>query len=261
MAWRLLTAAFAGLLALPVALAQGDASLVTREAIAPTGTLRIGLYRGSPTSLLGDETKPDARGVGHDLAIALAQELHLPYKLVVFANNADVLGALQGAGIDIAFTNATPERARTFDFSPVCLEIELGMLARKNSPVNSLSDFDRPGVRLGVTAKSNSDAKFTRDLHQASLVRAGTLQEAVALMAKGEIDVYATNKPTLFELSDQLPGSRVLDGNWGAEHMALTLPKGREGAVPYLAQFVAHAREKGLIDAAVARAGLRGVAP
>jgi polar amino acid transport system substrate-binding protein len=40
-----------------------------------------------------------------------------------------------------------------------------------------------------------------------------------------QLDTYATNKPTLFEMSDSTPGARVLDGNWGLEHMAIAIPE------------------------------------
>jgi polar amino acid transport system substrate-binding protein len=32
------------------------------------------------------------------------------------------------------------------------------------------------------------------------------------LLRRGELDLYATNKPILFEMSDTVPGSRVLRG-------------------------------------------------
>jgi len=34
------------------------------------------------------------------------------------------------------------------------------------------------------------------------------------MLSCGELDTYATNKPTLFEMSDSMPGARVLDENW-----------------------------------------------
>jgi hypothetical protein len=40
------------------------------------------------------------------------------------------------------------------------------------------------------------------------------------MLAEHKIDVYATNKANLFEMSDALPGSRVLDGRWGLENLA-----------------------------------------
>jgi polar amino acid transport system substrate-binding protein len=72
--------------------------------------------------------------------------------------------------------------------------------------------------------------------------------------------VYATNKANLFEMSDALPGSRVLAGRWGLEYLALAIPNGREAGMAYLRAFVADAKSEGLVARAAARVALRGVA-
>jgi len=66
-------------------------------------------------------------------------------------------------------------------------------------------------------------------------------------------------KPILFELSNQLPGSRVLDGHPGIDPHAMAMPKGRDLGVAYLRRFIEDAKTAGLIKIAIERAGLRGV--
>ena len=67
-------------------------------------------------------------------------------------------------------------------------------------------------------------------------------------------------KPILFELSNQLPGSRVLDGRPGTDPHAMAMPKGRgDLGVAYVRQFIEDAKRYGLVKAAIERAGLRGV--
>jgi polar amino acid transport system substrate-binding protein len=56
-----------------------------------------------------------------------------------------------------------------------------------------------------------------------------------------------------------MPGSRVLDGRWGVEHIAVAIPRGREAGIEYLRHFVEEAQASGLLSRAVKRAGLRGV--
>jgi polar amino acid transport system substrate-binding protein len=85
------------------------------------------------------------------------------------------------------------------------------------------------------------------------------LKHAIEMFERRELDVFATNKPTLFEMSDQMPGARVLDGRWGVEHIAIATPKGREAATEYVRRFVADVQASGLLAQAVERAGLRGV--
>ena len=60
--------------------------------------------------------------------------------------------------------------------------------------------------------------------------------------------------------SDALPGARILDGNWGLEHMAIAIPKGREPGLPFIAAFVQEVQVSGLLAQLQQQAGLRGVA-
>ena len=90
------------------------------------------------------------------------------------------------------------------------------------------------------------------------MVPAQNLKRAIEMLERRELDVYATNKSILFEMSDQLPGARVLDGRWGVEHVAIATPKGRETAMEYVRRFVEEVQTSGLLSQAAERAGLRG---
>jgi polar amino acid transport system substrate-binding protein len=83
------------------------------------------------------------------------------------------------------------------------------------------------------------------------------------MLKSGRADVFGHNKPALFEMSAQLPGSRVLDGRFATEQQAMALPKGRELGVAYARKFVEDAKSEGLVKRAIERVGLRGavVAP
>jgi len=229
-----------------------------RQILAPGGKLRVGLYPGTPTSILLDPQLGGPRGVGYDLGKELARRLGAPYEPVIFSKNAEVLEAVKTGNVDIAFTNASPARGRDMDFGPPYLEIELGYLVPQGSMVSTLADVDTHGFRIGVTEGSSSDTTLSRDLKNAEIVRAATVKHGVDMMSAGKLDAFATNKATLYEMSDELPGSRVLAGRWGLESFAIGIPKGREAAMPFVASFVAEARAEGLVARAVQRAGLRG---
>jgi polar amino acid transport system substrate-binding protein len=89
-------------------------------------------------------------------------------------------------------------------------------------------------------------------------VPAENYKRGIEMLERGEIDTYATNKPTLFEMSDQMPGSRILDGRWGEEHLAVAIPKDHKAALEYIQHFVVEAQTSGLVAQSVERAGLRG---
>jgi len=226
-----------------------------RQILAPTGALRVALYTGTPTSIL---SQSDRRGVGHDLGQALARRMGVPFQPLVFTRNTDVLAAMKTAKADIAFTNPSPARTTDMDFTQVYLRIELGYLVSPKSAIASLAAVDQPGVRVGVTANSSSDATLTRDLKNAQVVRGANYDAIIQLMSAGAIDVYATNKAALFAVAESLKGARVLDGNWGAEPQALAIPKNRERGLPYVRAFIADVAASGAVQAAVDKAQLRG---
>ena len=226
--------------------------------LAPSGHLRAGLYPGTPTSILPDGTD-NPRGVGYTIGREMARRLHVDYEPVVFAKNAEVLDAVKTGAVDVAFTNASPGRAKDMDFGPVYLEIELGYLVPEGSQLSDVKDVDAGGRKVGVTAGSTSDATLGRELKNATLVRAPTLKDAIAMLMNHQIDAFATNKATLFEMAEQVPGSRVLEGRWGEEHHAIAIPKGRDAGLDFLRSFTADIRASGLVSAAAQRAGLKGV--
>lgn len=227
-------------------------------ALAPSGKLKVGLYSGSPTSLVGDAASPDARGVSHDLGRELAKRMGVPFQPVVFPNNAKLLDAARAGEVDVVLTNATPARAAFLDFTPTVLTVEQGYLVPAGSRIAGAAEVDRGGIRVGVSTGSTSETVLKRELKQASVVPVASLKAGGEMLAQGKLDAYATNKAILFEMSDGLPGSKVLAGRWGLEHFAVGIPKGREQALPYLARFVDSATRDGTVRKSVERAGLRG---
>jgi len=250
--------AIAGSLAATGAGAAGAADPDVQAILAPTGKLRVGLYPGTPTSILPDAPSGGPRGVGYDLGKEFARRLGVPYEPVVFSKNAEVLEAVKTAQVDMAFTNASAERAKDMDFGTPYLEIELGYLVPQKSAISTPGDIDKPGVRVGVTKGSSSDGVLSRDLKSAEIVRVVTVGAAVDMMAADQLDAFATNKATLFEMTEKLPGARILDGHWGVERHAIAIPKGRDQGRAFVEKFTRETKSEGLIEAAIARAGLRG---
>ena len=227
-----------------------------KQILAPSGALRVALYTGTPTSILPDPKSGRSKGVGYDLGKELATRLGVPFEPVVFSKNAEVLEAVKTGKADIALTNATPARAKEMDFGPPVFEVELGYLVPKGSAL--ATPADAKGMRVGVTAGSSSDGTLSRDLKNAEIVRATNFDAAIEMLTAGSLDAYATNKASLFEMSEKLPGSRVLDGRWGVERFAIGIPQGRDGGMAFIRQFTEAVKSEGLIKAAIARAGLRG---
>ena len=228
--------------------------------LAPTGKLRVGVYPGSPTSMVRDAATGEVKGVAVDLGAELARRLGVPAERVEFRTAADVVDGMKAGRVDFLVTNGTPARAQIVDFTQPILAIESGYLVPAGSPIRSFADLDKPGVRIGVLQGSTSQSILPARLHEAAIVPMPSIKAAVDMLASGKLDAYATNKGILFEMSDSLPGSRVLDGRWGLEEIAIGIPKGRAAGLEYARKFAAEAIAQGLVARAAQRAGVRGMA-
>ena len=233
-------------------------SAEVQKTLAPSGELRVGVYQGSPTSIIGEPASGQARGVGFDLGRLMAGQLGVPFHPVVFAKNADLLEAAEAGKVDFVFTNATAARAKFLDFSPAVIYAEKGYLVPANSRLTRFDGVDQAGVRIGASQGSSTVKELEPLLKRASLVQVPSLQKAAEMLAAGQLDAFATNKAILFELADKVPGARVLDGYWGREQLAVGIPKGREKGNAFVRQFVVDMQAGEHITRAIARAGLRG---
>lgn len=246
------------LLLLAVSAQAADSDL--QHVLAPSGKLRAALYPGTPTSIL-DAKEAEPRGVGYELGRALAAKLGVPYEPVIYPKNNDVLEAVKSGEADVAFTNASPARQKEMDFGPAYLLIELGYLVPAGSPVKTSADVDQKGLKIGVTANSTSDATLSRTLKNAEVVRAPTVGAGAEMLAAGKIAAFATNKATLFEMAEKVPGAHVLPDRWGEERHAIARPHGREQGAAFIKAFTEEALSSGLVKSAMDRAGLKGAIP
>ncbi len=231
-----------------------------RQALAPTGTLRVAAYPGSPTSLVPGGSPGQERGVAVELGRELARRLGVPAQLVVFERPAEIVEGLKAGRADVTLTNASPARAKEIDFTSAVVRLESGYLAAPGARVATQAQVDAPGVRVGVAQGSSSQATLQRELKAAQLVPVASVMVAAEMLRKGELDLFASNKGILFDMADPVPGSRVLEGRWALEQLAVGVPKGREAGAAWLQAFVAEPATQALVRQAAQRAGLRGLA-
>jgi polar amino acid transport system substrate-binding protein len=229
-----------------------------KELLAPTGHLRVGVYAGSPTSMVTDPNTKQIHGVTYDLGKEFAARLNVSVEYVQFPRIADVIDAIKDGKVDFTVTNATPVRAKDVGFSQVLLAVELGYLVPANSSITGTDQIDGPGIRIGVTKGGTSERVLSAKFKNAKFLSAESVPAAINALRNGELDVYATNKAILFQMLESLPGARILDGNWGQEHMAIAVPKGREAAQEALDGFVRDVQSSGLLQQVEETAGLKG---
>ena len=255
---RWLIAAALGIVSAACAAAGSEPTPEMRQALAPTGKLRVGLYVGGPTSLIQGATPDESKGVGFDLGKDLARRIGVPFEPVVYPSPGGVVGGLKSKEWDIAFLGLSPERMGVIDFTAPFLVVEHGYIVPAGSPISTIAAVDRPGIRVAALQGGSVNAVLVKTLKNATVVASPNLAAGAEMLRAGKVDAFAANKANLFELADRLPGSRVLEGRIGADEVAIALPKGREAGLAYVRQYIEDAKSDGLVKAAVQRAGLRG---
>jgi polar amino acid transport system substrate-binding protein len=227
--------------------------------LSPTGKLRVGINYGNPVLATRDPTSGDLRGVAVDLARELGRRVGVPVELVGYESAGQMVEGVRSGAWDVAFLAVEPGRAGELSFTAPYIEIEGTYLIPAGSPLGTIADVDREGVRVAVSAKSAYDLFLSRSLKSAQLVRAPDPNASFELLVAGKADVVAGVRQPLLTGAEKLPGSRVLDGRFMAIQQALGFPKDRDPCAKYLREFIEDVKASGLVAQAIEKAGVRGV--
>jgi len=226
--------------------------------LAPMGKLRVGINFGN--ALLANK---DALGTPGGIAVDLARELTrragLPMELVSYETAGRMADGAKASAWDVAFLAADPARAEEITFTAPYLEIDTTCLVPAGSPLQTLADVDREGVRIAVSDKSAYDLFLTRNLKHARLVRAPGVNASVDVFFADKLDALAGLKPLLMEVAASQPATLVLDGRFSAVQQAVGIPKGRDAAAEYVRRFVEDIKASGLVANIIKKNAIRGV--
>jgi polar amino acid transport system substrate-binding protein len=166
---------------------------------------------------------------------------------------------VRAAQCDVGFLGAEPQRAAEVEFSPAYLELPVTFLVPGGSPIRTIGDIDREGVRVSVSDRSAYDLFLTRTLKKAKIVRTPGIPASYDTFVREKLEALAGLKPRLVEEQARLPGSRILEGEVTSVQQAVGAPKGREAAAQYLREFVAEVKRSGLVARAIEKYNVRGV--
>lgn len=230
-----------------------------RRELAPSGTLRIGLNYQNFLLVLKDASDGSPQGIAPDLGRELAARTRLPMQFVRFPKAGLLADAVKDDAWDVAFLGAEPQRADSIAFSAAYLEIPVTFLVPPGSPIRSVADVDREGVRIAVAEKSAYDLYLTRNMKKAKLLRVAGIDESFELFAREKLEALSGLKPKLVADAAKLPGSRVLDGQVTAVQQACGTPRAREHAARYLRAFIEDIKASGLVERTIRKHGIGGV--
>lgn len=230
-----------------------------RSELAPTGKLRVGINLGNFLLTATDPATGEYRGVAVDLGRELGRRLGVPVTIIGYPSPGALADAAKSGAWDVGFLGAEPQRANEIDFTAAYVEIEATYLVPPGSPLKIIADVDREGVRIAISGKSAYDLYLTRNLRHAQLVRIVGADNVFRQFVDDKLEALAGLRPRLVQDHANLPGSRILDGQFTAVQQAIGTPKGRDAGAQVLREFVEDIKATGLVARTIENNGVRGL--
>jgi len=230
-----------------------------RAELAPAGRLRVGINHSNFLLVNPGSPMGAPKGIAPDLALELGRRLGVPVDFVSFDAAGKTADAIRDEAVDVGFIASEAERASVIAFSTAYLELPATYLVPPGSPIRTLEEVDRPGVRIAASARSAYDLYLSRTLKHAQIVRAEGIPASFTLFVEHKLEALAGLKPGLVSDAQRLPGSRLLEGQFTAVQQSIGTAKKRAAGARALREFVEDVKRSGLIAQAVERHGVRGV--
>jgi len=227
--------------------------------LAPTGVLRAGVNLSNFLLVTGRTPSGDPEGVSPDMARAIADRLGVPVTHVTFKSPGELADAAESGVWDIGLIGAEPQRAEKITFTAAYAEIEATYLVPAGSPLQTIADVDRPGVRIAVMGRAAYGLWLERNIRHAELIRSDTLDSAYKQFIADKLEALAGLKPRLLTEVEQLPGSRIIEGRFSAVQQAIGTHKRNAAGAAFLSAFVEEAKASGLVASLIEKHNVRGL--
>jgi polar amino acid transport system substrate-binding protein len=227
--------------------------------LAPRGVLRAGINLSNFLLVTGRDAFGSPEGVSPDMVRALAARLGVPVRLVPYASPGLVADAVDTDSWDVALIGAEPQRAEKIAFTAAYAEIESTYLVPAGSPIATIADVDRSGVRIASTARAAYDLWLERNIKHATLLRAEGLDGALQLFTEQKLEALAGLRPRLLKDVEVLPGARILDGQFSAVQQAIGTARANAAGAAFLRDFVEEAKASGLVARLIDKHGACGL--
>ena len=240
---------------------SANSASAASSALAPAGALRGTFIATNPVQGIVDAKTGEVKGPANDLTRELGRHIGAAVKVTPANGVQGVLQAVKNGDADIGFLAFDPSRAGEVDYSQVYSLAQNTFMVLETSPLKSVADIDRTGLRLGVTEGDTGALYLARTLKNAQLSpnKGGDMALALKMLRAGDIQAYGTNRQRLYELIQANPGLRLLPDNFYGVPQAIIVKKGNAALLAAVNSMLDDARNSGLIAASIRRLGLVGV--
>ncbi|HEY2871117.1 MAG TPA: transporter substrate-binding domain-containing protein [Reyranella sp.] len=230
-----------------------------RSELAPTGVLRAGINLSNFLLVTGRTPSGDPVGVAPDMAAAIAESLGVPIKLVPFKSPGELADQAGKDLWDIGLIGAEPQRAAVMTFSAAYVEIEATYMVPPGSPITSIDQVDKKGVKVVTSARSAYGLWLENNIKNAELIQIAGLDGAFNKFKDDKIDVLAGLRPGLLKDIAKMPGATILPGKFSAVQQAVGCNKPAAEGARYIAHFVENAKKSGLVASLIEKHKVNGL--
>jgi polar amino acid transport system substrate-binding protein len=231
------------------------------QSFAPTGTLRVGINLGNPVLAGLDETTQKPKGVTIDIANEIGKRSGIPVELIPFKSAGSTVDAIKTGNIDLIFVAIDPVRGADVSYTPPYIQIEGAYMVKGDSALKTNEEVDRSGVEIVVGKGSAYDLYLTREIKNASLLRAASSQAVIDDFMAGKGNVAAGVKQQLESDAKRYTGLRMIPGRFMVINQAIGVPKARieyEKTTAYLSAIIGDLKFSGFFAESMKHHGIEG---
>lgn len=215
--------------------------------LAPTGVLRAAINMGNFLLVTGKTASGDPSGVAPDMAAEIAKRLGVPVRYVPYERPSTLADAAGTNTWDIGLIGAEPQRATKIAFSDAYCEIEATYLVHPVSPLKSVADVDRAGVRIAVRRGAAYCLWLERNIKHATVMSFEAADAPLNQFIAEKLDALAALKPGLLDDIKKVPGGKILPGHFMTVQQAIGTGKPNTAGAKFLQEFVTDAKKSGLV--------------
>ena len=161
---------------------------------------------------------------------------------------------------DIGLIGAEPQRAEKIAFTSAYCEIEATYLVPPGSPISSIAEVDRPGVRITTRRGAAYDLWLERNIKDANAaaVGHGGRRRSTNSSPRSLRPVPRCGRSFSTDVK-KLPGRKILPGNFMTVQQAIGTAKPNTAGAAFLSEFVAEAKKSGLVARLIEKHHVKGL--
>jgi polar amino acid transport system substrate-binding protein len=208
-----------------------------------------------------DAATKELSGVSVDIANEIGKRINLPIQLIPFKSASATVDGIKNGELDMVFVAIDPVRGADISYTPAYIQIEGAYMVKASSPLKSNVEVDVAGTEIVVGKGSAYDLYLTREIKNATLLRAASSQAVIDDFMAGKGNVAAGVKQQLESDAKRYEGLRMLPGRFMVINQSIGIPKARPDfakTTAYLSEVIAQLKQSGFIVNSMQRHHIQG---